>query len=145
MNMKNRTGVWIDHKRAVIVNYNEKNTEKFWRLESGYEGKEREAGEDRNKNNTRMGTHYITNEKGFENRHNELLRKFYLEVILRISENSEVYIFGPASAKDELAAKIRSYQSLNVTIVKIDTTDYLTDKQIAEQTRDFFHIDKIAA
>jgi len=145
MNMKNKIGIWIDYKRAVIVSFNEKNEERFFRIESGFEGKEREDGEDRNKNTARMGSHYIRNEKSFENRHSELLRKFYLEVILRINEDSEVYIFGPASAKDELVAKIRNYESLNIIIKKVETADRMTDKQIEAKTRDFFHIKKMAA
>ncbi|MGE3825690.1 MAG: hypothetical protein AB7G44_15825, partial [Bacteroidia bacterium] len=133
--MKNKTGIWIDHKRALVVNFNEKNEEKLYRIESGFEGKEREEGEDRNKNNARMGSHFITNEKGFENRQKEQLRKFYLEVILRISEDSEVYIFGPASAKDELAAKIRNYVSLKISITKIEPADRMSENEIAAKAR----------
>lgn len=143
--MKNKTGIWIDHKRAVIVNFNEKSEEKFFRIDSGFDGREREDGEDRTKNTAQMGTHFISDEKGFENRKKEQLRKFYLEVILRISEDSEVYIFGPASAKDELAAKIRSYESLKIVIKKIETADRMTDKEVAAKARDFFYDKKIAA
>ncbi len=145
MNRKNRTGIWIDHKRAVIINFNEKNEEKDYFIESGFEGKEREEGEDRNKNNARMGSHYISDETGFENRHKELLRKFYLEVILRISEDSEVYIFGPAEAKNELASKIRNYKSLKILITKIEVADRMTDKEAAAKARDYFHVEKLAA
>jgi hypothetical protein len=145
MNRKNKTGIWIDHKLALIVNFNEKNEEKFYRIESGFEGKEREPGEDRNKNNARMGSHFITNEKGLENRHNELLRKFYLEVILRIGEDSEVYIFGPSEAKNELAAKIRNYESLKTLITKIEAADRMTDKEVVAKTKEYFHVKKLAA
>jgi len=143
--MRNKTGIWIDQKRAVIVNYNDNNAEKIFRIDSGFEGKEREAGEGNEKNTARMGSHYITDEKGFENRHKELLRKFYLEVILRISDEAEVYIFGPATAKDELAAKIRNYESLKVTILKVETADSMTDKQITAKIRSFFHIKNVPA
>jgi hypothetical protein len=143
--MKNKTGIWIDHKRAFIINFNEKNEERIYRIESGFEGKEREDGEDRNKNTARMGTHFISDEKGFENRQKEQLRKFYLEVILRISEDSEVYIFGPASAKDELATKIRNYESLKISITKIEPADRMTENEVAAKAREYFHVEKIAA
>jgi hypothetical protein len=143
--MKNKTGIWIDHKRAVIINFNEKNEEKIYRIDSGFEGKEREDGEDRNKSTAQMGTHFISDEKGFENRQKEQLRKFYLEVILRISENSEVYIFGPASAKDELATKIRNYESLKITITKIEPADRMTENEVAAKAREYFHVEKLAA
>lgn len=143
--MKNKTGIWIDYKRAVIINFNEKNEEKIYRIDSGFEGKEREDGEDRNKNTARMGTHFITDEKGFENRQKEQLRKFYLEVILRISENSEVYIFGPASAKDELATKIRNYESLKISITKIEPAERMTENEVVAKAREYFHVEKLAA
>ncbi len=145
MNRKNKTGIWIDHKRAVIVNFNEKNEEINFLIESGFEGREREDGEDRNKNNARMGSHFITDETGFENRQKELLRKYYLEVVLRISEDSEVYIFGPAEAKNELAAKIRNYESLKLIITKIEAADYMTEKEVAAKAREYFQLEKIAA
>lgn len=143
--MLNKTGIWIDQKKAVIVNYNEKNEEQFYRIESGFEGKERTDGEGKEKNTTRMGTHFNIDEKGLENRHKEILRKFYLEIILRINDGAEVYIFGPAAAKDELAAKIRSYESLNILIQKLDNADSMTDNQVAAKIRRFFHVDHVAA
>ncbi|MCG3167707.1 MAG: hypothetical protein POELPBGB_03501 [Bacteroidia bacterium] len=145
MNRKNKTAIWIDHKHAVIINFNEKNEEKIYQVESGFEGKEREDGEDRNKNSARMGKHFILDERGFENRQIELLRKFYLEVILRISEDSEVYIMGPASAKDELATKIRNYNSLRITITKIEAADRMSEKEVAAKAREYFHVKKLAA
>lgn len=145
MNRKNKTGIWIDHKRAVIINFDENNEEKIYNIESEYEGNEREEGEGNEKNNTRMGNHFITDELGMENRKKELLRKFYLEVILRINEISELYIFGPAEAKNELVSKIRNYQSLNILISKIESADYMTDNEIAAKVRDYFHVNKLAA
>ncbi len=143
--MKNKTGIWIDHKRAVIINFNEKNEEKIYRIDSGFEGKEREEGQGNDHNTARMGTHFISDEKGFENRQKEDLRKFYLEVILRISEDSEVYIFGPASAKDELATKIRNYESLKISITKIEPAERMTENEIAAKAREYFHVEKLAA
>lgn len=143
--MKNKTGIWIDRKRAVIVNFNKNKEERIYFVESGFEGREREEGEDRNKNTARMGMHFINDEKGFENRQKEVLRRFYLEVILRINEDSEVYIFGPAQAKDELAEKIRNYQSLRVVINKVESADSMTDNQIIAKVRDYFLIEKLAA
>ena len=145
MNRKNKTGIWIDHKRAVIINFDENNEEKIYNIESEYEGNEREEGEGNEKNNTRMGNHFIRDELGMENRKKELLRKFYLEVILRINEISELYIFGPAEAKNELVSKIRNYQSLNILISKIESADYMTDNEIAAKVRDYFHVNKLAA
>lgn len=138
--MTHKTGIWIDHKQALLVTIDENNKVQRKRIESGFEGREREDGEGKSRNTARMGSHYITDEKGFENRQKEILRKFYLEVLLRIKNDADVYIFGPGSAKKELADKIKNYQSLNINIVRINDADKMTDNQIAAEIKSFFNI-----
>lgn len=143
--MKNKTGIWIDHKHAVIINFNEKNETKIHHIESGFEEMDNDEGLVINRNAVQNETTFISNDKEFERRQKERLRNFYLEVILRMNENSDVYIFGPESAKDELAAKIRIYESLKISITKIEATERMTPNEVATKAKEYFHEEKLAA
>jgi hypothetical protein len=137
--MKNttRAGIWIDHKTALLVWLAADGKTKIKKLESGFEGKERKAGEDIKF--MHGGTHYM-NESGFENRHKEKLKLFYKDVIACISENTELFIFGPSSAKRELSKVIREDKSLKIRIICVETADYMTEKQLAAKVEEYFEL-----
>ena len=61
-------------------------------------------------------------------------------VIARIREAEAVLIFGPGEAKRELEKRI-AHEKAKVQIVGVETTDKLTDRQIATKVRNYFEKD----
>jgi hypothetical protein len=124
---KNKVGLWIDHRKAVIVTLSgadEETTQiisdmdKHVRYSGG--AAENGAGED-------------VSDRHFDNH----LAGYYDEVITHLRDAEAILIFGPGEAKGELAARME-HEGLKHHIVEIDTADKLTDPQIAAKVREHF-------
>jgi hypothetical protein len=125
--MKREVGLWLDHKKAVIVIVTDKgeetkiiesNMEKHVRFSSG--SSESGQGED-------------VRDRQFKNH----LNRYYDEVIACIGDAKSIQIFGPGEAKGELEKRLES-EKLKGRIVGIETVDKMTDRQIAAKVRDHF-------
>ena len=124
--MKKELGLWIDHREAIISVFNadasetkqlESDMEKHVRLSSGSAGEKDEDIRD----------HRIANH----------LKKYYDEVITHIRDADSILIMGPGEAKGELKKQLES-ERLGERIVAVETTDKLTDRQVAEKVREYF-------
>ena len=129
--MKREAGLWIDHRKAVIVTITEdgletkqiqSNMEKHVRFSSG-------SSED--------GSAEDMRDRQFANR----LSDFYDEVIAAIRDVESILIIGPGEAKGELVKRLER-DEIGVQIVRLETVDKMTDRQIAEKVRQQFHIQK---
>jgi hypothetical protein len=125
--MKREVGLWLDHRKAVIVIVTdegeetkiiESNMEKHVRFSSG--SSESGQGED-------------VRDRQFKNH----LNRYYDEVIACIGDAKSIQIFGPGEAKGELEKRLES-EGLKGRIVSIETVDKMTDRQIAVKVRDHF-------
>jgi len=125
--MKNKVGLWIDHRKAVIVTLSGageettqiiSDTDKHVRYSGGAAAGG--AGED-------------VADRHFDNQ----LAGFYDEVIAYLREAEAILIFGPGEAKGELAARLE-HAGIKDDIVEIDTADKLTDGQVAAKVREHF-------
>jgi len=123
--MKTGAGLWIDHRKAVVVMIStekeetrviESNVEKHVRY-SGGPGREPEDRRDRR----------------FEGE----LDKFYDEVIAAIRGVDAIFIIGPGEAKGELKARLERDDHADRNVV-IETADKMTDRQIAARVRQHF-------
>jgi len=125
--MKSKVGLWIDHRKAVIVTITDKG-EETKQITSHMEKHVRysnDASED--------GAPEDTRDRQFGNR----LNIFYDEVIAHIREADSIQIFGPGEAKGELQARLEK-EGLKARIIEISTMDKLTDRQIAAKVRQHF-------
>ncbi len=125
--MKRQVGVWIDHRKAVIVMVTdegeetrliESNMEKHVRFASG-------SSED--------GSAESTRDRQFASH----LDGYYDKVIASIRDAESILIFGPGEAKGELEKRLES-KELEGRIVGIETVDKMTDRQIAARVRQHF-------
>ncbi|MCB0376427.1 MAG: hypothetical protein KDD04_10950, partial [Sinomicrobium sp.] len=97
--MGKKTGVWLDRKAAYVVTLrNEGHRLKI--IPSEIDFRTREEGE--GKDYMRFGNQYGTKEKAKEAKLEQQLRSYYKRVISALRGADEVYIFGPAEAKNEL-------------------------------------------
>jgi len=131
--MKN-IGLWIDHKKAIIVVQNEQG-EDIQKIESGVGRHVAFRGAPHSK--SPYSAQYQQGDNQLDNKFNEQLNKFYDKIIAHIRTAEAVLIFGPGEAKGELEKRI-AHEKIKVQIVGIETTDKLTDHQIASKVRNYF-------
>jgi hypothetical protein len=132
--MSNKIGLWIDHRKAIIVAVTEKgeetieitsDAEKQLRrasdlpLEGAYESRQMPADDKR--------------QRAFTGQ----LNTYYDAVIEEIRDAGSMLIFGPGEAKNELKERLAG-NNLSQRIVGVETVDKMTNPQIAAKTRKYF-------
>ncbi len=130
--MKKEVGVWIDHKKAVIVTGDGGTIEK---LESNMENYSRSNGGTHGK--TPSGTQVFLPENQRERHFAEHLNKYYAAVIAQVREAEAILVFGPGEAKFELEKRLKLLEHKK-HIIGIESADKLTDRQIAAKVKTFF-------
>ncbi len=78
-------------------------------------------------------------------RHQQNLRKYFREIIRTVATVDKLILFGPGEAKLALMKEIEKSKVLSPKVVDIQTTDKMTDKQIAAYARSYYKaIDPVA-
>ena len=122
--MNKQAGLWIDHRKAVIVLITDEG-EEVKKITSNMEKHVRFAGED--------GQGEDVRDRQFGNH----LNSFYDEVIAVVRNADSVQIFGPGEAKGELEKRLEN-EGLKARILAVETVDKMTDRQIAAKVREHF-------
>ena len=122
--MNKQAGLWIDHRKAVIVIIKDEE-EEVKKITSNMEKHVRFSSED--------GRGEDVRDRQFENH----LNSFYDEVIAYIRDADSIQIFGPGEAKGELEKRLE-HAGLKQNILAIETVDKMTDRQIAAKVRERF-------
>jgi len=136
--MPPQVGIWIDHKKAVIVSASAGGvTAKT--LESGVGPHARYSG--RAGYPTPDGPQGSRGEKKYEERYGQHLDQYYDEVISQLGQPEALLIFGPGEAKLQLKERLSRSKALSERIIGIETTDELTDPQIVAKVKDHYGID----
>jgi len=126
--MKNDAGLWIDHKKAVVVIINEKGEETKV-IESDMEKHVRFSG----------GAQKNSEEDISDRKFSNHLNNYYDEVIECINNADSVLMFGPGEAKIELKKRLENKETKK-HIVNLETVDKMTDNQIAAKVRQYFQL-----
>ena len=132
--MNKQIGLWIDHKRAVILTMSEQG-ENIQKIESGMGRHIRYRGATHPR--TPYSAQYQQGDDQLDNKLTEKLNKFYGRVIAYIRMADSVLIFGPGEAKSELEKRL-VHERVKVQVVGIETADKMTDRQIAAKVRRHF-------
>jgi len=125
--MKRQVGLWIDHRKAVIVSISDKG-EDIKRIESNFEKPARSHGSAHSKAGYQPEDQ---RDRQFVNH----LNRYYDEVISFIHDAESILILGPGEAKNELKKRIEN-KKLHGRIVSIETSDKMTDEQIVKRVRE---------
>ena len=128
--MKHGVGIWIDHKKAVIVSASEGRITTRT-MESGVEAHPRYGGQQDG-----------GGEKKYEERHGQQLDRYYDEVIDQLGQPEGLLIFGPGEAKLELKERLSRSRTSSERPVDVETADKLTDPQIVAKVKEHFEIDR---
>jgi len=105
-------------------------------IESGVERRVRLSGGARSRDP--FGPQDIASDSQREAKHRKHLTEFYRSLIDVLRDVEALYLLGPGSAKNELRREIERIKPLCERIVAVDTTDKMTDRQIAAAVRAFF-------
>ncbi len=129
--MKTGVGLWIDHKKAVIVFVAGKDAE-IKRISSNIEKHHRQSGVATPADDVRQ--------REFMGH----LNSFYDEVVSRIRDAESILILGPGEAKGELKKRLEK-DNLSRRIIRIETSDKMTDPQLVAFVRGHFLNPPVAA
>ena len=124
--MGHNVGVWIDHKKAVIVSIaaghvTTRTQESVVRSHPHYSGSQEGGGE-----------------KKYEERHNQDLDRFYDEVIGQLGTPHTLLLFGPGEAKLQLKDRLGRSKASSESIVVVESSDKLTDPQIVAKVKEHY-------
>jgi len=132
--MRTKVGLWIDHRKALIVAVTDKGEEirliisKVEKQPGRFDG-------------VRSTTHYESQlVPADDSRQRKLtghLNIYYDTVIASIRNAESILIFGPGEAKGELKKHLKRAK-LDGRIIGIETIDKMTDRQISAKVRQYF-------
>jgi hypothetical protein len=132
--MKTVAGLWIDHRKAIIVTLSDKGQETKEILSNV----EKQLGRSDGKHSTASFESQLVKpddkqQRGFTKN----LKVFYEEVLANIKDAQSVLIFGPAEAKGEFQ-KLMVQNDLHGRVVVTESADKMTDGEIAARVKAHF-------
>ena len=134
--MNNKIGIWVDHRKAVIVNLSN-GEPKVQIITSNIEKRVRASGGSRTRK-TPWGPQDIVAEDQVFRKYMHHLDSYYDKLIKIIKDADGIFIFGPGKAKMELVRRMNRSDELIKKIVNTETTDKLTERQIIAKVKKFF-------
>ena len=127
--MDKHIGLWIDHRKAVIVTIKGEEEEiKTITSEVGAHTRFKDGKADE------KGSSEDGSDRKFENE----LNSYYDVVIGVIRDAQSVRVFGPGEAKHELEHRLE-HAGLKKLVAAVETVDKMTDRQIAAKVREILH------
>jgi hypothetical protein len=132
--MRTKVGLWIDHRKAIIVAVTDKG-EEIGLIISKVEKHLQRSGDSPLK-----GSHKSQEVPADDSRQRSLtghLNIYYDAVIACIGDAESILIFGPGEAKGELKKRLEK-NKLSGRIVVVETVDKMTDRQVAAKVRKHF-------
>ncbi len=122
--MKTTVGLWIDHRKAIIV------------FLTGEEEEIKQIKSDVEKPGSPSGSSVRADDL-LQNEFTEHLNKYYDEVILLLQNAEAILILGPGEAKGELKKRLERHP-LKGREVEVETTDKMTENQLVAKIREYF-------
>lgn len=132
--MRTKVGLWIDHRKAIVVTVTEKG-EEIKEIISEVEKQPRRSGDSPLKGT--YESHQIPADDSRQRNFTGQLNIYYDAVIASIRDAESILIFGPGEAKDELKERLEE-NNLGSRVVGVETVDKMTDPQIAAKIRQHF-------
>ena len=126
--MKKEIGLWIDHRKAVIVVITDEG-EEVKKITSNMEKHVRFT----NGNGSEDGSSEDVRDRQFGNH----LNSYYDEVLAVVRDANSIQIFGPGEAKGELEKHLE-HAGLKAKILALETVDKMTDHQITAKVREYY-------
>ncbi|MBZ5586976.1 MAG: hypothetical protein LAO05_00250 [Acidobacteriia bacterium] len=132
--MRTRVGLWIDHRKAIVVTVTDKGDETGLVI-STVEQQLRRSGDSPLKG--RFERQLVVADDSQQRALTGHLNTYYDAVIASIGAAEAILIFGPGEAKGELKRRLQR-KNLGGRIAVLETVDRMTDRQIAAKVRQHF-------
>lgn len=133
--MKMTAGLWIDHRKALIVIISAEG-EKTMEIRSKVE---KQPGRiDGVRSTAPYEAQLVKADDSREREFTGQLSGYYEEVMAAIREAESLLIFGPGEAKGELKKHLE-HARFGGNIIATETVDKMTDPEIAAKVRDYFN------
>lgn len=132
--MTSKMGVWIDHRKAILVTVSAEG-EEVMEIDSEVEKHVRESGGSRS--GGLNGAQDTTAGDRIDRKFANHLNTYYDDVIKHLQSADEVVIFGPGEAKGELDKRITN-KDFRKKIHPLQTIDKLTTPQLKAKVREYF-------
>jgi stalled ribosome rescue protein Dom34 len=132
--MSTKAGLWIDHRKAVIVVVTDTG-EEIIQVLSNAEKQLRRTGSTPLKGN--FEAQMVPADDNRQRTFTGQLNTYYDEVITCMRDAESILIFGPGVAKSELKKRLEE-NNLSDRISGVETVDNMTDPQIAAKVRQHF-------
>jgi hypothetical protein len=132
--MRITVGLWIDHRKAVIVAVTDEGEEMELTI-SKVEKQLRRSGDSPLEG--RYESLQVPADDSRERKLTGQLNIYYDAVIASIRDADSILLFGPGEAKGELQERVEK-SKLRGRIVAVETVDKMTKRQIAAKARQFF-------
>jgi hypothetical protein len=132
--MKTNVGLWIDHRKATIVTVGAAG-EELVLVVSKAEKQLRRNGDSkyRGRYESQSGAADDSRQRALTGHQNI----YYEAVITCLRDAKSILIFGPGEAKGELKKRM-ARGKLDGRIAGVETTDKMTDREVASKVRRFF-------
>ena len=124
--MKNAVGLWIDHRKAVVVRIKDK-LEEIKVITSNVDKHVRFSGEAQKQ----------AEEDQQDRRFRNQLNQFYDGVISFLRDAESILIIGPGKAKLEFKKRLET-ETKSGRIAGLETVDKMTDNQIVARVKGYF-------
>jgi len=132
--MRSRVGLWIDHRKAIVVTVTDEGEEITLTI-SGVERQLRRSGDSPLK-----GSYESQRVRADDIQQRVLTRRlnvYYDAVVAAIGDAESILIFGPGEAKGELKRRLEQARP-GGRVAAVETADKMTDRQIAAKVREHF-------
>lgn len=132
--MAKSAGVWIDHRKAVVVSMIEDH-ESIETVESDVERQPTNMTGGRGPSS---GNPTRIPEPEKERNFQQHVKKFYQDVEPRLDGANSIVIFGPGPAKTEFKKHLENNKRFSDVDIQTDTADNMSDEDIKRKTREYF-------
>jgi hypothetical protein len=132
--MAKQAGVWIDHRRAVIVLLDASGEH------TSVIGSDAHKHLERSGDSPLKGSYEAAQVPADDRRQRAFtgeLNLYYDAVIAAIRDSAEIFLCGPGEAKGELHRRMEKFR-LAERVREVQTVDKLTDPQVAAKVREHF-------
>jgi hypothetical protein len=137
--MKTTAGLWIDHRKAVVVTL----TEGGERKDQILSNVEKQLGRfDGKRSNASFESQRVKADDRQQRGFTKHLDVFYEKVLRSVHDAQSVLIFGPGEAKGELKKRL-ARDTCDNREVAMESADKMTDHQITEKVRRHYAVKNV--
>lgn len=130
--MDRNVGLWIDHKQAYVIWYEQDRIEVILsNIEppAHFSGGTQLGGKQNQKGDTEL--HH-------NDRYRTQLTKYYQQVIAKLKDVDSIFIMGPGGAKIEFEKALKKHKDMQNRLLKSETADKMTMNQMIAHVRQFY-------